>query len=618
MLYCLLAFILSLILTFFKHPSIPFSSVHESDIFIKQVHKPDQQLKYSDKSIDTHMIVDSNPYHHSVLTNMPAHEGPNPQFVAVEAVDPGFYHGIIAHNPSNSCIVALDGANDGSEQDSEAQNTRPSFFSQNLPFEQIPYEDFAVQVKELCQLLWPTPSSADEPTRKRSLPKRMSESLHELLAGILGVNETEERLPQSPSRPERFIIEHLRGGSYNRVVGITIMGDRCNTEKRAVLRVPRWNGNHPDGDVNILKFVQKYVSIPVPEVIAHDFSENNPLKAQYVIQGRIPGNDLASKALSYPQLNHAQKKMFVEQFCQLLANMQVVQHPYCGRITSGKDDKGETVFAVSPFEAGDEMIMAERAEDLPFFRSLPFIKDFNQKITGGDNDESDDDLHHDWTPLYFIQTQFGRWEHFLLGMNPNSFKNQDGLLNRLARAANEMAEQGWLEYEYSCLTHYDLDPRNIMVDIQPDGALQITGILDWDLACFAPKFVACKPPMWIWNWKDGENENEAEANDVPPTEEQQELKELFEDLLGFDYTWYSFDQHYRLARKLFRFAMFGVMGTEVHAAAEDFLKEWAELRDSQPVGVGNDANKEEMTDGEMTEGDDLDVTQGVIITSGEP
>ena len=112
--------------------------------------------------------------------------------------------------------------------------------------------------------------------------------------------------------------------------------------------------------------------------------------------------------------------------------------------------------------------------------------------------------------------------------------------DRLAKATDQMSGLG---YE-TCLCHLDLNtaPRNIMADFDKDNPddLEITGILDWDSAIFAPRFVGCAPPMWIWVWNSEEDEDERYAEDIPPTPEQQELKRIFEETVGFDFLYYAY------------------------------------------------------------------------------
>lgn len=56
------------------------------------------------------------------------------------------------------------------------------------------------------------------------------------------------------------------------------------------------------------------------------------------------------------------------------------------------------------------------------------------------------------------------------------------LFEKLPTVATEMDQAGVWDIAYSfCLCHRDLEPRNILV-----GEQDITGILDWDSALFAP------------------------------------------------------------------------------------------------------------------------------------
>ncbi len=68
------------------------------------------------------------------------------------------------------------------------------------------------------------------------------------------------------------------------------------------------------------------------------------------------------------------------------------------------------------------------------------------------------------------------------------------------RIAQELALGGWLDDRQYSLAHLDLAPRNILVDLTafPNTSRRvITGILDWDSAVLAPRFLSCYPPLWI-------------------------------------------------------------------------------------------------------------------------
>lgn len=512
----------------------------------------------------------------------------------------------ITRETSFAKIASEDGGSAKKNADSETSTQNYEWYGR------APYDEFELQVKELCQQLWP--ASNEEPTKKP-----LVERMRKRLAGALRIKDSLSPL-QFPTTPDRFIVERMRGGSYNRVAGITVMSQNKEAEARMVLRVPRGNLSEPEHGVAILQFVTKYGEglIPVPEVVAHDFTSDNPLKMPYIVQKRIPGQDLETKSRPFPSLTQEQKITFVTEFVQNLVNMQGIKHEYAGRIDMSTDEKGSQSFTIGPFPVGpesDELI--DIRSEHPFFKirtygrtygiepdspddaepgaelgslddiepgakleSSGHTKPEDESEPGAETDSSDHTKREDEseyrTPLYFFLSQFGRWKCLQLEKEP-AMIGSTTIFDRLAAAAKEMDEWGYLSTESYCLTHYDLDPRNIMCDIQYDGTLKMTGILDWDLAMFAPQWVSCKPPMWIWNWLDGGSEDESKANDTPPTPEQQELKELYESYIEPQAKIHMYNSQYRLARQLFRFAMFGLIGSKSWQDAEDFLEEWAAM-----------------------------------------
>lgn len=87
--------------------------------------------------------------------------------------------------------------------------------------------------------------------------------------------------------------------------------------------------------------------------------------------------------------------------------------------------------------------------------------------------------------------------------------------------------------------------------------------------------------MWIWCWDDEEDQDERKANDTPATPESVELKWLFEDAVGQHSLKYSYEPHYRLARKLFEFALHGTHTNDAMNEADNLIREWSTLRDPE-------------------------------------
>lgn len=126
-----------------------------------------------------------------------------------------------------------------------------------------------------------------------------------------------------------------------------------------------------------------------------------------------------------------------------------------------------------------------------------------------------------------------------------------------------------------------------MVEVDADGLIQITGILDWDDAVIAPNFVDCQPPGWLCGYdKDTHTENslvpwpyELEGADhTPSTFEQQELKLIFDDHAGPEYRPLAYEKSSRLIRGLFRIATEGLSASWFVKAVERIVKEWDTLR----------------------------------------
>ena len=54
-----------------------------------------------------------------------------------------------------------------------------------------------------------------------------------------------------------FEIERLKGGSFNRIIGITIH-PKSDRQEQLVLRVPRFTTAPPDREIAILQFISLY------------------------------------------------------------------------------------------------------------------------------------------------------------------------------------------------------------------------------------------------------------------------------------------------------------------------------------------------------------------------
>ena len=112
-----------------------------------------------------------------------------------------------------------------------------------------------------------------------------------------------------------------------------------------------------------------------------------------------------------------------------------------------------------------------------------------------------------------------------------------------------------------------------MVIIDDTGEIKITGIIDWDTAIFAPKFIALRAPFWAWA---GE-EYEEEINLEPTSKAKLIAKRAFCEAASPDFKRMAFSQEGIFARKLFDLLHRGMLESVVRVTAVAILKDWDHL-----------------------------------------
>lgn len=549
--------------------------------------------------------------------SLPAAEGPSIEAVvettSQQELSAPASHAIKPDNVSSEFVDApekpmteTDNISPGSEEatsnQSKKSKTTDISFTSTVEYSHTPFDQYVHQVKELCHLLWPS-SPPVSPDVKTSRVERLL--ARNRIAEIFLPKRNRSAPVSVP--PKEYLIHRLRGGGFNRVIGITIKYSTGDEPTHLILRVPRFDDVQHDREVAVLRFICHYTTIPVPEVKYVDFTCTNPLKQCYVIQSRISGYDLQhqGKPTFYPDLNHEQKCTFAKEFALILHKLHDIMHPFPGLIEASANGDNNHDYTVRPFELRSSCGYYPELDlntKLPFFQERPFIKNW----------EPSEPSPFEQGTYYFMAAQFGRWKALDLRCDPATIRWSDKY-DRLVTMMVEMFDLGFLGDNENCVCHLDLlgSPRNIMADINPDGSLSITGILDWDSAVFAPRFVGCAPPMWLWAWNEEEDEDEKHANDTPWTPENQEIKRIFEKTVGDRFLLYAYKPEYRLARDLFRFAKSGIGSNTELEEAEEVMKEWSGIYESRMAEKENEIADTEDDAKEM-------VVEGEVSGSTEP
>lgn len=415
--------------------------------------------------------------------------------------------------------------------------------------EQEAEDAFNQRIEKLCQDLWPLPTS---------IKHRFSARLR--------TNKFFRSFIPSPQIP---LIQHLKGGGFNHITSITLPPSYGEGHRNLILRIPRESESRPDQQVATLNFVRQRTSIPVAMVEAMDFSCDNAVRRPYVLQHRIPGIDLDSV---WDDLGHLQRCMVAKEVGRLIKTLLSVESPFAGTVeaaANGSSNSAELPNIV-PF------VLTNARGDLagePEPNSIPRARTSrSRKIT-----------------LEFFEDYLARWRNSALAENLGEIHSDVELYDELIEVVREMDTLGLFKPDLNCLCHLDLHPRNIMVETHSKDSIQVTGILDWDEAVVAPKFVNCQPPGWLWGYdKDTHTENsllpwpyELEgANITPSTTQQQQLKLIFDENAGPEYSSLAYDESSRLIRGIYRIATQGLTANWFNTAADRIVKEWKLLRPS--------------------------------------
>lgn len=378
--------------------------------------------------------------------------------------------------------------------------------------------------------------------------------------------------PAVPS--DTITISHMFGGSYNRVIGITISmpstpgdGNSVGRHIEYVLRVPRYAGARIEPELATLAFVQDNTTIPVPAVIAFDLTRENPIEHSYNIQSRISGVRLDE---IYNTLSQTERLSITRQLAGILCGMHKVRCPTPGFLDASK-------FVACHADAGGGLVPEVR------------VVGFGTNIVGlkGIRDPRDfEDGAKPKTTCQLLIDQFDGWQAFDLKNNCRE-KTAVEFYGRLRALTRKMERLGFLNDSDAsfALFHPDFAPRNILAhkeDQSGDGASvwKISAVLDWDRTGFMPWPVVCTPPTWIWSdsWGDNDEDEEDEAVlwETPENPEFRERKELFDSLMGTAYTDHAYSAQSRFVRRLFCFASYGFNTYQQYQYLDKFYAEWDE------------------------------------------
>ena len=287
------------------------------------------------------------------------------------------------------------------------------------------------------------------------------------------------------------------------------------SQERYILRVPvcpdlREKDKMCEAIINEVHLLNHLADkLLIPRVKAYSATPRNALNTPFSIQTRLPGQSLDNV---FQTLSYEDKVTVADQFIDLLRKIESVNFSTAGTFTGSTDlpeamiDYAKTSApSVTPFTEGDE----------DFVQNPTCLRD-----RVGPNVKALLTSHLDG---WIVQELKGDEVHQSFIVPP---------FRRLLALIKDMCHEGSLnDGPYPVvLNHWDLEPRNIMVE-KINGAWKICGIIDWDGASALPRPLARRPPAWIWDFEPdmmtGYLDNDFHPNDQL-SEEDAALKNYFD------------------------------------------------------------------------------------------
>ncbi len=420
----------------------------------------------------------------------------------------------------------------------------------------------------------------------------------------------------------------LSEGSYNRVVWVDLVEEHPDGAATAaaaagasttrfsyshyILRMARYDSMVETSVAMLRLLEERYPRVSAPRVVFFDTTANNPLGYPYIVETRIPGQNLCR---AIDKLTHKQHVQLAREMGQLYQLLQSCTSDLAGEVVEYAsdldDDADKTTTGDDGAPAkentaanGDHAAAAPAAAAAgkPRLRIAPFGSlvhhRFQKDMDPSRADESalPASLHNKEPPglgamdilcnAHKRRREQVRCHEALAGVPSNA--EQSYLL---------LAMTQWLFVHGSvhaddqavCLWHADLYPRNIMVNrYAGPGEPLITGIIDWDDVMFMPRFLTCVPPLWLWlpSFSNGVPDSDQTysnvtglAADAPP--KLLEVKAAFDEAAGDSFTRCAYSDVFVWARVVARFGRvtYWDWSRSQVQLYHDTLREWNRITD---------------------------------------
>jgi hypothetical protein len=397
---------------------------------------------------------------------------------------------------------------------------------------------------------------------------------------------------------ETFTITRIKGGAYNRILGleivpaelrkytlpwfrrymITVLGN-CIPQQpsKYILRAPRNADRDPldlEYDVAAIIYAYRTLKLPVPKVESYDSRADSVLGQQYMIQQWLPGRNLDS-VWKDSSLSTKQRRSLIREFIQISRSLQAVTSDRPGTINPSTISSPSSTLSLDKFETKYRRSPRLCIPAIPQ-TTIEFLLETVTRWEEYDRNEDEDD---------FVLPQWSQLRKLFTHLHTRGFLPDDDVF-------------------YFC--HLDLAGRNVLSSSSPKSAT-VTGLLDWDseYVKFCPKFMAYQAPFWMWVEDEKQEDDEAFCAYEPESEDKKSLKRYWESLAGEEWCKYAFRKEYEIARRAFSVLQFGFFNSWFDTELQEIVGDW------QKLYPDDDLEKDfEFSDDESEDCDSIDDSEG--------
>jgi hypothetical protein len=324
---------------------------------------------------------------------------------------------------------------------------------------------------------------------------------------------------------------------------------RTNQPKHLVLRVPHRSTQDMHHQATILAYLGYKLEKLVPKVVEFDASAQNVLGQAYMLQQRLPGQRLSHL---WPTLNQAQRLSAIRAISAMLLDIRKIKSK-CPGIISIRN---------TTYDLKRDLVSTE---------AIP-IPSLQHNCTRANASTSLSELQS--TKDFLLDLCARQRAYAVVAKLPAC----NDVWDRSSKMIEKLDSLGFMPNSSSYpLHHGDFDPRNLLATITSESKVQITGVMGWDGALFAPAFVSARTPSFLWNGGFGSEGDEGNALAEPEDTGLLEAKRTFEEVVGEGFLKEAYSPEGILARRLWHFLVCGFTSGADIFLAEKTVEEFERL-----------------------------------------